>query len=79
QAMFNMNYSQMYAQRHLYQNYNMFSSPRANFPRYAQNKSNFNRQANRKPNRNYYRNDNQQNMKLYNVQSGYGSDSKGTE
>ena len=73
-AMINMNYGHMYAQRHLYQNYNMFQSPRANFQRYTHNKPNFGRQGNKK-NVRYYRNDNQKSVELCNVQSGYGSES----
>ncbi|XP_028397719.1 OTU domain-containing protein 4-like isoform X3 [Dendronephthya gigantea] len=78
QAMFSLNYGQMYATagRPLYSNYNMFPQ-RSTFPRYPPNKMNFNRQAGRKFNNRYasgYARHDQQlpNGKLQNIPSGYG-------
>jgi hypothetical protein len=79
QAMFNMNYGQMFpaAGRPLYSNYsNMF--PRTAFPRYSPNKVGY-RPTGRKHNNRYIRNDNQPNMKFHNLQTGYGQYSKETE
>ena len=82
QAMFNMNYGQMFATagRPLYSNYNMFPQQRPTFARYQPNKvGGFNRQTGRKYNSRYTRNDNQPNVKLHNLQTGYGPYSKEAE
>ncbi|CAB3978605.1 Hypothetical predicted protein [Paramuricea clavata] len=82
QAMFNMNYGQMFATagRPLYSSYNMFPPQRSAFPRYLPNKMGFNRQTRGKYNNSRYtRNDNQPNVKLHNLQTGYGPYSKEAE
>lgn len=87
QAMFNMNYGQMFATagRPLYSNYGMFpqQQQRSAFStqqqRYSANKVSFNRQASRKYNNRYTRNDNQPNMKFHHLQTGYGPYSKEAE
>ena len=78
QAMLNMNYGQMFAAagRPIYSNYNLFHQ-RSPFPRYS-TKVNFNRQMGRKYNK-YTRNDNQPNVKLQNLQTGYGQYPKEAE